>query len=195
MIEFKEKYPDRDVESLKDYNIENINSISIPIIIKGEPIVLMFLKMFDNQDINNLKLFMNMNLSDGLISYVTTLTLLSLVEFVKNDCVRYEMTDLNLTEHQIVNCFNNSNFGIHVDVNDELYKIFIEDYCDTSDKKHNYYSFLPSMLDISSETINNYFYYIYVIKRNNKKEFIKITKCKRFVFDKKILSFLEKLII
>ena len=78
MMEHKEKFPDPDIRHLWRNEL-NENKIQIPLLIKGEPIVLMMLKFFESTDLNNIKLFKSMNVSKELMQYIISLTTLSLM--------------------------------------------------------------------------------------------------------------------
>lgn len=192
MMEFKEEYPDCDIRHAKTYMPINEEKISIPIIIKGEPIVLMFLKMFEEKDIKNLEIFMTMNVSNELRAYMITLTSLALVEFIRKGCIREYVNDLNITKEEIFNCYNKSKFGRYLSVSEEIYIILKEDYVDNNNRTDKYYSLLPR-LTLSNETIDNYFYYKCVIKAKSKEEFKKITNLKNFKPNDELIEIFKKM--
>ena len=192
MMEHKEKFPDCDVRHAKEYMPINKIQISIPLIIKGEPIVLMFLKMFEENDTLNLKRFITMNVSNELRAYIITLTSLALIEFIRKDCIREYVNDLNITEEKISICYTKSKFSRYLGTSENLYKILIENYTENNDRTNNYYTLLPR-LTLSPETINNYFYYKCVTKGKSKQEFNKITKLKGFKPNKRLIEIFEKL--
>jgi hypothetical protein len=160
MMEHKEEFPEPDI---RHYWKDELNKekIEIPLIIKGEPIVLMLLKMFEFQDIDNLKRYKTMNASKILMTYLVSLTTLSLIEFINKNCIREYVNDLNLTKTQILDTFINSKFHnitITVENLKKLYIIFIENYVNQS--QNRVYHLLPR-LTISKEVINNYFYFMF----------------------------------
>lgn len=192
MMEMKEEFPDYDVRYIKEYMPINKNRISIPLIIKGEPIVLMFLKMFEEYDVKNLKLFTTMNVSSELRSYIITLTSLSLIEFISKNCVRVYANDLYITEEQIIKIYKDTSFFRYLDDSSDLYKLLINDYTEDNKRRNRYYILLPR-LKLSLDVINNYYYYRHVVICNEIKQFIKITNLKSFLPDEKIIKIFKKL--
>lgn len=167
MMEHTEKFPGTDVRHMWSGEF-NKESIEIPLIIKGEPIVLMLLKMFEQQDIKNIALYSTMNLSDKLMDYIVCLTTLALVEFLNKECKRKYVNDLEMTKDQIKSAYINSKFynrGISTTNLKEIYSIFKEDY--TGHTKHRAYSLWPR-LTLTLEVIDNYFYVLY--KNTDKQE-------------------------
>ena len=163
-------------------------------IIKGEPIVLMLLKMFELEDTNNLYRYRTMNVSEKLMYYLVSLTTLALLEFLNKNCQRKFVNDLDLTKSQIINVYTKTDFHniqIAVDNLKDLYNLFVENYINAPRKRA--YFLLPR-LRLSLEVINNYFYYLFK-KINKEKEFYKLIKRKKFVPSSDIINIIKELII
>lgn len=192
MMELEEKHPNCDVRSANRYMLINKNTISIPLVIKGEPIVLMLLKMFEEHDIQNIILFSSINVSKELRAYIVTLTSLALIEFISKDCVREYVNDLIIKEEDIIDIYTKSKFKSYIECSNDLYKIFKENYIEDYQRVGRYYMLMPR-LTLSMETINNFYYYIYVEKIKKESDFYKITELTEFIPDEKILNIFRKL--
>ena len=191
MMEHEEKFPDPDIRHWWNNEL-NKEKIEIPLIIKGEPIVLMILKMFEEQDVNNLIRYRTMNVSNKLMEYIVSSTTLALINFIYKDCKRKYVNDLNLTKSQIIDTYTKSNFhNITIDVNNlkDLYNLFIKNYIEYI--KGRAYSLWPR-LTLSLEVINNYFYYLFKDIKEEK-EFYKLINNNSFNPNKKIIKIIEEL--
>ena len=111
MMEHKEHFPDRNIKNfLKRENI-NKENIFIPYIIKGEPIIIMFLKMIENNDIRAIKIFRTMNLTREFMNYIIMSVTLAIITIIK----LYKDTNF----HRItLDCKELEN----------MYKLFLENY-------------------------------------------------------------------
>lgn len=190
MMEHKEKFPDPDIRHLWKNEL-NENKIQIPLLIKGEPIVLMMLKLFEEKDTRNIKLFKTMNVSNDLMQYIISLTTLSLLEFLHKNCEREYVNDLDMKREEIIEIYKNTNFHrIMLDENKltELYHLFIAEYTE-SHREKRIYMLLPR-LTLTINIINNYFYYIFKLI-NKEKEFKSLVN--EFIPDTSILDIIEEL--
>lgn len=191
MMEHKEEFPDPDIRHYWNDEL-NKNKIKVPLIIKGEPIVLMLLKMFELKDINNLKRYRTMNVSTILMDYIVCLTSLSIIEFLNKNCVREYVNDLDLPEEDLLEVYVNSNFHnitISSDNLKELYSNFIENYI--KQPKDRAYALLPR-LTLSIEVINNYFFYVFN-EIDKLEEFYKLINNNNFSPDKGIINIIKNL--
>lgn len=189
MMEHKEDFPEPDIRQLWNNEL-NKEKIKIPLIIKGEPIVLMLLKMFEQQDIKNIALYKTMNLSDKLMDYIVSLTTLALVEFLYKECKRTYVNDLEMTKDQIKSTYINSKFfdrEIFTTNLKEIYSIFKEYYIGYT--KHRSYSLLPR-LTLSLEVIDNYFYVLY---KDKQEEFYNVIDNKEFKPNENIIKIINEL--
>ncbi len=193
MMEHKENFPDPDIRHLLKGEHINNNKIQIPLLVKGEPIVLMILKFFEEKDTENIKLFRTMNVSKELMQYIISLITMALIEFLYKKCVREYVNDLDMTKEEIINIYISTNFHrVMLDSNGlvELYKLFVKEYIDDNNEKR-IYMLLPR-LTLSINTINNYFYYLF--KRIDSEEtFNELLNNKEFIPDNSILDILEEL--
>ena len=78
MSEFSEKHPEPTIEDFLKNNQIHMEEDVFPIEIRTEPIALLFLKMFENKDDNNIKLFLNMNISNRLMLSIKSFVILSI---------------------------------------------------------------------------------------------------------------------
>lgn len=191
MMEHKEEFPDADIRHWWNDEL-NKDKVKIPLIIKGEPIILMILKMFEEQDVNNLIRYRTMNVSKKLMDYIVSLATLSLITFINKECKRKYVSDLDLTKSQIVDTYTKSNFHcITIDAENlkELYNLFTENYIKQPEGRA--YQLWPR-LTLSLEVINNYFYYLFKdINKGN--EFYKLVDKNNFKLNKDIIKILEEL--
>lgn len=190
MMEHKEEFPDPDIRHLWKNEI-NKNKIQIPLLIKGEPIVLMMLKFFESKDIDNIKLFKTMNVSNELMQYIISLITLSLIEFLHKKCVREYVNDIDMKKEEIIGIYKNTNFHrimVNTEKLKELYKLFTKEYIDNNNGKR-IYMLLPR-LTLTINTINNYFYYLFK-SINKEKEFKSIVN--EFIPDTSILDIIYEL--
>lgn len=191
MMEHTEKFPGNDIRHMwsDEFNKE---SIEIPLIIKGEPIVLMLLKMFEQQDVKNIALYKTMNLSNKLMDYIVCLTTLALVEFLNKGCKRIYVNDLEMTRDKIKSVYSDSKLydrGIDTTNFKELYTIFKENYIGYT--KHRPYSLWPR-LTLSLEVIDNYFYVLFK-NVSKQEEFYEMIGNKEFKPNENIIKVINEL--
>lgn len=191
MMELKEKHPKRDIRHLWNDDL-NTNTISIPLIIKGEPLVLMFMRMFEEQDIENLKRFKTMNLSHLLMKYITCVITASIIRFMNGDCKREFLYDIRLSEEEIINTYTKVRFHDKKEFGEnelkELYVLLKEEYITSSPKRP--YSIYPN-IRTSLDCLNNYFYFLFS-KVGKEDMFIELVG-DDFEENKKILEIINKL--
>ena len=193
MMEHKEKFPEIDIRHFWKGELINKNEIQIPLLIKGEPIVLMILKFFEKKDSENIKLFKKMNVSNELMQYLVSLTTLALVEFLHKKCVREYVNDLDMKREEIIEIYKNTNFHrITVDQEKlaELYNLFINEYIDNHQGKR-IYMLLPR-LTLTTNAINNYFYYLFKLI-NKESDFKKLLGVKKFIPDNSFIEIIDEL--
>ena len=161
MIEFKEEFPDLNVNQLLAGEIINENKISIPLIIKGEPIILLFLKMFEEKDFNNIAIFKTMNVSDILIDFITIVTTLSILEYIYKDGNRRYVNELEIDVQTLIDIFKKSNFHNIRNTNNlnNIYEIIDSNYIEKKQSQKRYYVLLPRLF-LTDDVVSNYFYHI-----------------------------------
>lgn len=191
MMELKEKHPNRDIRHLWNDEL-NKDTISIPLIIKGEPLVLMFARMFEEQDIENLKLFKTMNLSDLLMKYITCVITASLIRFLHEECKREFLYDISLSEEEIINTYTTVKFhsqkSFSEDELKELYVLLKEEYAmETPERPYMRYPNIRTTMD----SLNNYFHILFN-KIGKEEVFIELVE-DDFVENKKIVEIIKKL--
>ncbi len=164
MTEFSEKHPNYNIEDFINKEYIPKNADVYPIEIKAEPIAMMILKMFENQDFNNLKMFLKMNVSTRLGNAIKTMVLLSITEILNNGNKRKFVMDLDVDENfAIINIGINKmlNLNLHFEDMIELYKLLIEKYT-ISDSEYvsgSLYGFCPKF-KFSKNVVDTYFLHI-----------------------------------
>ena len=193
MMELKEEFPERDINDFiqKEYYIHKGGKIFIPYIIKGEPIIIMFLKMIENNDIRAIKMFRTMNLSREFMHYIIMSTTLSIITIISKDNYREYVDDLNINIDRINYLFKETRFHrITLDTDElkELYILFHENYF----YKENRAYWLRPRLTTTEDALKNYFYFLY--KDIDKlEEFYKLKDCEKFIPDEKLLNSIKLL--
>ena len=131
MMEHKEHFPDRNIKNfLKRENI-NKEKIFIPYIIKGEPIIIMFLKMIENNDIRAIKIFRTMNLSKEFMNYIIMSVTLAIITIISKNNKREYVDDLEIKMEATNKLYKDTNFHrITLDCKEleNMYKLFLENY-------------------------------------------------------------------
>lgn len=196
MTEHKEKFPDATInEFFQKIWVKKEEDI-FPIEIKAEPIALMILKMFENEDKQNIKLFQNMNISDRLKSAIYSFVVLSIIEILFLDNKRTYYMDLNIKSDFTIETLKNSNFlkfKFNITEISELYKLILKEFTIINNEhvSGSYYGFNPKFR-FSSNVINTYFYTI--LERNNCiNEFIQVNGIE-LNKDKKVGKLIKKII-
>ena len=179
LMEHREKFPDRDINDfLQRKDIHN-EEIFIPYLIKGEPIIIMFLKMIENNDIRSIKIFKTMNLSKEFMHYIIMSITLSIITIISKNNTREYVDDLNIDIDRINYLFKETKFHkitLDSDELNNLYKLFNENYFY---KKKRAYSLRPR-LETTENALKNYFYFLY--KDIDKLgEFYKLENCRNFI--------------
>lgn len=169
MMEHKEEFPDLNVNQLLSGEIINDNKIEIPLVIKGEPIVLMFLKMFEEKDLNNIINFKTMNVSDKLMDYITIVSTLSIIEYINKNGQRKNLNDLDIDINDLTYIFEKSKFYNIRNINnlEKLYEIIFFNYIENKNIQKRPYILLPRLC-LSDEVVNSYFYYVFSKNKINK---------------------------
>ena len=165
-----------------EYNIEDFNQkLRIhknkdiyPIEIKFEPIALMVLRMFENKDEENIRLFFRNRLENDLINAIKTLVLLSITEAIFRERKIYRM-DLDIDIKFSIALLKKSNiFSMNIDISkwSEFYKIILEKYTssDSNSVSGSYYGSCPKF-KFSKYIVDTYFLFV-AEKINQKDKFI-----------------------
>lgn len=191
MMEIKEKFPEKDVTDFLIREYVHKKEIFIPYIIKGEPIIIMFLKMIENNDIRSVKMVRTMNLSREFMHYIIMSVTLSVITIISKDNNREYVDDLNIDVEKINNLFKETKFHrITLDVDElkNIYELFKENYF--YKEKRCYY--LRPRLETTEKALKNYFYFLY--KDIDKvEEFYKLKDCKDFLPDEKLQNSIKML--
>lgn len=132
----------------------------------GLPVAVLFIRMFSNNDFNNLSLFLQMNLDDKEIQYAKHVSLMYILNM-----------KINENENNIYNEFRNMNFELVSNFISRNREKFLK-----YDKIENLYSYIrvhnlvnqnelsklpfvdSYIVEFEDELINNYFYFISKIK-------------------------------
>lgn len=160
MMEHKEKFPDKDFNDFMKREFLHKEKIFISYLIKGEPIILMFLKMIEKNDSKSIKIFRTMNLSREFMHYIIMSTTLSILNIIYKENVREYVDDLNINVEKVENIFKETKFHrITLGENElsNMYTLFLNNYF--YKEKRTY--FLRPRLETREEVLNNYFYYLY----------------------------------
>ena len=193
MMELKEEFPEIDITDFlqREMYIHKQGKIFIPYIIKGEPIIIMFLKMIENNDIRSIKMFRTMNLSRKFMHYIIMSTTLSIITIISKDNYREYVDDLNINIDRINYLFKETKFHRITLDTDELkdsYNLFSENYFY---KEHRAYVLRPR-LTTTEKALKNYFYFLYN-DINKLEEFYKLKDCTEFVPDEKLQNSIKML--
>ena len=175
----------------------------IPLTIKAEPISLLFLKMFENQDYKNIKMFLTMNLSEKTMSFIRALTSLSIVSILYKENKREYFVDLDIDETKTKYKLKEFRFNELPSTDEELeelYQYIVRYYSkeniDKNNKNRQYtkekcYGFNPKF-DIKEEVIKNYFYIIFK-NRRKESEFLKLNQMEQYIPNEKIKNIMEEI--
>lgn len=196
LMKTEEIFSNNDVRYIKKKFTPHSHYPEIPTIIKGEPLVLMFIKMFENKDVKTIKHFQTMNAPGLLEEYVITLTTLSLLEFMHNNCVRQYVTDLELNKNDIITTIKETSLTkkrkySHIK---ELADLYHEHY--TKDNSVNRPYMLHSRLRLSPEVIDTYLYYIYTTNKiipDSDTDFCSLIEKKEFTPNSNIIKLIEEM--
>lgn len=192
MMEHKEMFPEQDVRDLWQRYTKK-EEIKIPLNIKGEPIVMLFLRMYEEGDYESLSVYKTMNISQELMNFCRIVVAISLTEHLNRMCKREYVMDLDVSESKMVEMSSNvklfKSFNTGTDELKQIYKLIIENYTDNC--KENPYSFTPR-LRASIETVNNVFYYI--LHKFDKEKFVsEIIGDELFEKNDEIIKHIEKI--
>lgn len=191
MMEHKEHFPDRNIKNFLNRENFNKEKIFIPYIIKGEPIIIMFLKMIENNDIKAIKIFRTMNLSKEFMNYIIMSVTLAIITIISKNNKREYVDDLEIKMEATNKLYKDTNFHrITLDCKEleNMYKLFLENY--RSKDKREY--FLRPRLESTEYAINNYFYYLYN-DIGKEEEFYKIKNAKGFIPDENLQKAIKNL--
>ncbi len=191
IMEHKEKFPDIDINDFFQRGYVHKEKIFIPYIIKGEPIIIMFLRMIDNNDIRAIKMFRTMNLSREFMHYIIMSTTLSIITIISKDNYRKYVDDLNINIDKINYLFKETKFHritVGTDELKNLYDLFNENYFY---KEKRPYSLRPR-LTTTENALKNYFYFLYK-DIDRLEEFYKLEKCQEFVADERLQNSIKRL--
>ena len=191
LMEHKEKFPDKNINDFLQRKRIHDEEIFIPYLIKGEQIIIMFLKMIENNDIRSVKMFRTMNLSKEFMHYIIMSVTLSVITIISKSNTREYVDDLNIDIDKINYLFKETKFHkitLDSDELNNLYKLFNENYFY---KKKRVYSLRPR-LETTENALKNYFYFLY--KDIDKvEEFYKLENCKNFIPDEKLQESIKNL--
>lgn len=191
MMEHKEKFPEKDINDFLKREYVHKEEIFIPYLIKGEPIIIMFLKMIENNDIRAIKMFRTMNLSREFMHYIIMSITLSVITIISKDNIRKYVDDLNISIDKINYLFNETKFHritLGIDELNDLYKLFKENYFY---KEKRCYHLRPR-LETTEKALNNYFYFLYK-DIDKSKDFYKLENCNDFIPDEKLQNSIKNL--
>lgn len=191
MMEHKEEFPDIDISDFFQREYVHKEKIFIPYIIKGEPIIIMFLKMIENDDIRAIKMFRTMNLSREFMHYIIMSTTLSIITIISKDNYRKYVDDLNINIDKMNYIFKETRFHrITLDTDElkNLYDLFNENYFY---KEKRPYSLRPR-LTTTENALKNYFYFLYK-DIDRLEDFYKLEKCQEFVPDERLQNSIKML--
>ncbi len=191
LMEHREKFPDRSINDFLQRKNIHEEEIFIPYLIKGEPIIIMFLKMIENNDIRSIKIFRTMNLSKEFMDYIIMSITLSIITIISKNNIREYVDDLNIDIDKINYIFKETRFHkitLDSDELNNLYKLFNENYFY---KKKRAYSLRPR-LETTENALKNYFYFLY--KDIDKLgEFYKLENCRNFIPDESLQDSIKNL--
>lgn len=151
------------IETFLQNKIWDDNDEKIQLSIKCEPIDLMFLKMFEYEDIENINLFMKMNLESRTIKFVKILCILGITSILSKGKQKRYLHDLSIekdTTIKIIRKLHFDIFEIEKDDSIEFEEIIISYYSEKDipeNVKIKPYIFNPR-LNFSSKVITTYFY-------------------------------------
>ncbi len=191
LMEHIEKFPDTDINDFLKREIIHKKEIFIPYLIKGEPIIIMFLKMIENNDIRSIKMFRTMNLSEEFMNYIVMSVTLSIITIISKDNTREYVDDLNISIDKINYLFKETKFHnntLSIDELNNLYNLFSENYFYTEKRSYA----LRPRLKTTESALRNYFYFLYK-DINMVEEFYKLENCKDFIPNEKLQENIKKL--
>lgn len=184
MMEHKEQFPDKDINDFFQREYVHKEKIFIPYLIKGEPIIIMFLRMIENNDIRAIKMFRTMNLSREFMHYIIMSVTLSIITIISKGNTREYVDDLNINIDKINNLFKETKFHritLDTDELEKLYNLFNTNYFYEEKRPYT----LRPRLETTENALKNYFYFLY--KDIDKvEEFYNLKNCKDFVPDEKL---------
>lgn len=186
MMELKEDFPEPDITDFlqKEIYVHKKGKIFIPYIIKGEPIIIMFLKMIENNDIKSIKKFRTMNLSKEFMHYIIMSTTLSIITIISKNNDREYVDDLNINIDKIKYLFKETRFHrITLDVDElkDLYSLFSENYFYKEKRAY----ILRPRLTTTENALKNYFYFLYN-DIDKLEDFYRLKGCEDFAPDEKL---------
>jgi len=162
MTTFNEDHPETTINDFLENKMLHKEPDIYPVEIKAEPIALMILKMIENNDADNVKMFLNMNVSNKLINAIKVLTIFSVTEMAFRNNKKVFMLDLDIdisSAYQMLQKSRVSNWNYGYAEMIDLYKTIIEKYTskDTSEYTDgSFYGFHPR-LKFSCEVVDTFF--------------------------------------
>lgn len=160
MTELNETFPKLNINNFFNHDSFNRTKEVIPLIIKSEPIVLLILKVIENDDFKLAQIFLKMNLSNKTMIFIRTLILLSLINILSSDNKRTYFLDLNLNIEKVIkgiNAYNILDFTIDSTDLDLFYKLISSNYSSDSKRQSNSLSQFHPRLTFNQKTIDTFF--------------------------------------
>ena len=160
MTNHKEDFPERNVFDFIENKFTRKEKDVFPVEIKAEPIVRMILKMIENNDEDNIKMFLDMNVSKRLQNAIKVMTILSVTEIIlRNNKRKYRMDlviDIPFVNSILKNCGMNA-WIFQYDEMIDLYRTIINNYTKSNlESEGSFYGFNPR-LNYSMDVVNTLF--------------------------------------
>jgi len=161
MTEHNEQFPDNSIDEFHQKKWRKKEPDIYSVEIKAEPIALMILKMFENQDVQNIELFQKMNISNRLKSAIYSFVSLSIIEILFHDNIRTFYMDLNINPEFTIKSLKDSNFTnyeFNITELSDLYKLIVKEFTmiDSEYVSGSYYRFNPKFR-FSLNVVDTYF--------------------------------------
>lgn len=153
--------------------------------IKNEPVALLFLKMVEKNDVQNLSLYYRLCSEKNTANFAKILTILAVFNILHNGNKRKYVFDLDIKEDSTKNLFKESRFleiKIQEDEIEEYYTFILDHYVKDNDSdSKRIYNFNPKFI-FNKEVVDTYFTYLLLnIKNAKTKE--DITKEKGYIIN------------
>ncbi len=179
----------------KDHLLTLPSKLEIPFMIQAEPIALLFVRMIEKYDTNNLKLFIRMNLPSKMMLSARMLAFLSVIAMLSRDNMRTYYMDIKIDPNKVVGLISDVSLLPTVWNTEELlevYSVISECYAfstgDSNSVKGSYYGFSP-VFRFEKNVVDTCFHRIYT---NNGTGEINIEdKLSSLTIDNKVQSIID----